>query len=347
MKNKSHLIKLTFILCVFLSPLRLLAQEDIGDLFKAGPEDATKLVNAYINPLFKGLGVGLNSGWTNTAKAKKPLRFDLRFTATAAFVPNSDQAYDVNTLGLKNIRAVDKFKSVGPTAFGDKTDGPLMELYDSSFPDPNPAQFKLPQGTGINFVPSPQVQLTIGLLKYTEVSLRLVPDVKIEDSKLNLFGIGAKFEILPILMGKKEKVIPIDVAIAVGYTTLNYNLPVKFNNQTNANQTVEVKLKGYSAEAIVSKKLKFFTPFASVGYNSSESELKALGTYDFDVPVTPLTPTGKKTYVDPINIKQTDVEGVKASLGFQLNLAFFRIYSSYTVSKYSYFNAGIGFGIGK
>ena len=47
MKNKSHLIKLTFILCVFLSPLRLLAQEDIGDLFKAGPEDATKLVNAY------------------------------------------------------------------------------------------------------------------------------------------------------------------------------------------------------------------------------------------------------------------------------------------------------------
>ena len=95
MKNKSHLIKLTFILCVFLSPLRLLAQEDIGNLFKAGPEDATKLVNAYINPLFKGLGVGLNSGWTNTAKAKKPLRFDLRFTATAAFVPVSYTHLDV------------------------------------------------------------------------------------------------------------------------------------------------------------------------------------------------------------------------------------------------------------
>lgn len=347
MKIKLYLLKITLILSVFLCPVKLLAQDEIGDLFKGGPEDATKLVSAYINPLFKGLGTGLNSGWTNTAKAKKPLRFDLRITATAAFVPKSDQSYDINTLGLKNIRAVDQSKSVGPTAFGDKVDGPLMELYDSSIPNPIPKTFKLPQGTGVNFVPSPQLQLTVGILKNSEVSLRFVPDVKIEDGKLNLFGIGAKFEVLPILLGKKAEVVPIDLAVAFGYTTLNFNIPVKFNNQTNANQVVDIKLKGYSADAIVSKKLKFFTPFASVGYNTSKSELKAKGSYDFDVPVTPLTPTGKKTYVDPVNINQTDVEGLKASLGFQMNLAFFRIYSSYTVSKYSYFNAGIGFGIGK
>lgn len=347
MKKKSNALKLTLILCVFLSPIQLLAQDDIGELFKGGPEDATKLVNAYINPLFKGLGTGLNSGWTNTAKAKKPLRFDLRFTATAAFVPNSDQTYDVNTLGLKNIRAVDKFKSVGPTAFGDKQDGPLMEIFDPNIPDPNPATFKLPSGTGINFVPSPQVQLTIGLLKYTEVSLRLVPDVKIEDSKLNLFGIGAKFEVLPMIMGKTGDLLPIDLALGLGYTSLNYHLPVKLDNQSTSGQAVTVKLEGYSADAIVSKKLKFFTPFASVGYHTSKSALKAEGSYDFEVPVTPLTPTGKKTYVDPVNLSQTDVDGFKAAVGFQLNLAFFRIYSSYTISKYSYVNAGIGFGIGK
>ena len=75
MKKKSHSLKLTLILGVFLFPMQLLAQDDIGDLFKGGPEDASKLVHAYINPLFKGLGTGLNSGWTNTAKAKKPLRF--------------------------------------------------------------------------------------------------------------------------------------------------------------------------------------------------------------------------------------------------------------------------------
>lgn len=343
---KKLLLRLKFLI-IFLSPLPALCQDNIGDLFKSGPADATKLTNAYLNPLFKGLGVGLNSGWTNTAKAKKPLRFELRFSATAAFVPNSDKSYDVNQLGLENIRAVDKYKSVGPTAFGPKGDGPLMEIYNSSLPNPNPTTFKLPPGVGINFVPSPQLQLTVGLLKYVDVSLRLVPDVKIEDGKLNLFGAGAKFELLPILMGKTSKITPIDVALAVGYTSLNYNLPLKLDNQSSSNQVVDAKLRGYSAEAIVSKKLLFFTPFASVGYNSASSHLRALGSYDFDVPKTPSTPTGKQTFVDPVNLKQNDVEGLKASLGFQLNLSFFHVYASYTKATYSFVNAGIGFGIGK
>lgn len=344
---KSSLLKSLVILGTLLFPLQLLAQDDIGDLFKSGPQDATKLVNAYISPLFKGMGVGLNSGWTNTARAKKPFRFDLRFTGTAAFVPTSDRSYDVNLLGLENVRAVDKFKSVGPTAFGDKVEGPLMEIYNSSLPDPDPTTFRLPKGLGIHAVPSPQIQLTVGLPKHIDVSLRLVPDVKIEDGKLNLFGVGAKFELLPIFMGKKYKETPVDIALAVGYTSLNYNLPLKLKEQITDDQVVDVKLRGYSAEAIISKKILFFTPFASIGYNSSTSDLKALGTYNFDVPVTPTTPTGKKAYTNPVAIKQTDVEGLKATLGFQLQLSFFRLYGSFTSSKYSYANAGIGFGIGK
>ncbi|SFG74013.1 DUF6588 family protein [Pedobacter insulae] len=330
-----------------LYPLSAFSQNDLGDLFQSGPNDAAKLVNAYINPLFKGLGVGLNSGWTNTAKTKKTLRFDLRITATAAFVPNSDKAYDVKTLGLENIRPVDPNRSIGPTAFGKDIEGPLMEIYNSSLPDPDPATFRLPEGTGLNFVPSPQVQLTVGLPKHIDVSLRLVPDIKIEDGKLNLFGAGAKFELLPLLMGKKYKATPVDLALAVGYTTLNFNIPLEIDNQPTADQVVDVKMKGYSAEAIVSKKLLFFTPFASIGIHRSSSKLNALGYYEFDVPVTPQTPTGKQTYKDPISLDQTDISGLKASLGFQLNLAFFKIFASYTQAKYSYGNIGIGFGTGK
>lgn len=323
------------------------AQDNIGDLFKSGPADATKLANAYMNPLFKGLGVGLNSGWTNTAQTKKPLRFELRLTTTAAFVPTSDKTYDVNTMGLENIRAVDKYKSMGPTAFGPNVDGPMMEIYNSSLPDPNPSTFKLPPGLGINFVPSPQLQLTLGLLKHTDISLRWVPEVKIEDGSLNLFGIGAKFELLPILMGKTAKVMPLDLALALGYTSLNYNLPLKLKNQSSSDQVVDMRLDGMSIEAIASKKLAIFTAFASIGYHSASSNLKALGTYEFDVPKNPSNKDGKQIYVDPVNQKQTDVDGLKASLGFQLNLAFFRVFASYTQSNYSYVNTGIGFAIGK
>ncbi|MGF1922648.1 MAG: DUF6588 family protein [Bacteroidia bacterium] len=342
--------KITFafkVLFMCFAPLSAFCQDNIGDLFQSGPADAQKLVGAYFNPLFRGLGVGLNSGWTNTAKAKSPLRFDLRITGTAAFVPNSDKAFDVRSLGLENIRPVDPNRFVAPTAFGAEVDGPEMEIFNSSLPDPNPSTFKLPKGTGLNFVPSPQVQLTVGLPKHIDVSLRLVPDVKIEDGTLNLFGAGIKFELMPILMGKKAKVTPIDLALVFGYTSVNFNLPLDLEGQPTNDQVVDVKIKGYSAEAVISKKILFFTPFASVGIHNSSSKLNTFGTYVFDVPVTPQTPTGEKTFVNPVAINQTDINGLKATLGFQMNLGFFRLYASYTQAEYSYANAGVGFGIGK
>src|SRR5882757_7664160 len=81
------------------------AQGGFSALIKSGPADATKLVNAYGEPLFKGIGVGLNSGWYSSAKAKKLLGFDLRISASATFVPTSDKTFDVSKIGLSsNVR---------------------------------------------------------------------------------------------------------------------------------------------------------------------------------------------------------------------------------------------------
>jgi hypothetical protein len=341
MKTKFMALKSLLIVGAFVMPLNLLAQDDVGGLFKSSPQDATKLVDAYMMPLFKGLGTGLNSGWTNTAKAKNFLRFDLRITATAALVPSTDRSYNTNTLGLGNIKPAAGSSGIGPTAFGDDNEGALMEIYTSGGA-PTGQTFKLPKGTGLNFVPSPQVQLTVGLPKNIDISLRLVPNIKLGDDagSINQFGLGAKVELLPLLMGKKDKLLPFDLALALGFTNTTYKLPLDVNNG-KYEQEVELKLKGFSTEAIISKKLAFFTPFASVGYNSSNSSLNAYGNYDFQ------TGAGNVTFKDPVSIKHKDLSSLKASVGFQLHLAFFRIYGSYTASKYSYFNGGIGLGIGK
>ncbi|RZK52883.1 MAG: hypothetical protein EOO91_18600 [Pedobacter sp.] len=348
MKKKRSLLRHLLVLSAFLLPLNIMAQNDVGGLFKSTPADATKLVDAYMSPLFKGLGVGLNSGWHNTAKTKSFLRFDLRITATAAFVPTKDQSYNTNELGLQSIRPDAGQSGVGPTAFGDDAEGSLMRVYAGN--TPTTQTFRLPEGSGLHFVPSPQVQLTVGLPKNIDISLRLVPSIKLGDDAgtINMFGIGAKVEVLPLIMGKKDKLIPFDLAVAFGLTRLNYNLPLHVNtNADNSNQELDVKINGFSADAIISKKIAFFTPFASVGYNSSNSSLKATGSYDFDVPVTPSTPTGKQTFNDPVSIKNSEINGLKAAVGFQLNLTFLRIYGSYTTAQYGYVNAGIGFGIGK
>ena len=92
-----------FIALLLLSPaFKAKAQGGFSDIIKVSPGDATKLVQAYGDPLFKGFGVGMNSGWANTAKPKKLLHVELRITATAAFTPTSDKTFDVTKIGLSS-----------------------------------------------------------------------------------------------------------------------------------------------------------------------------------------------------------------------------------------------------
>jgi len=342
MKN-SYFPKLALSLFLIASFQVANAQQNVGDLFKSGPADATKLVNAYFDPLYKGLGVGLSDGWTNTAKAKGFLKFEVRVSASAALVPQSARTYDVNTLGLSNIKPAVGASSIGPTAFGNDQDGGRMQIYTSNG-IPTTTFFNLPQGVGFHVVPSAQIQATVGLPKNIDISVRAMPKVKLSDDlgSLSMIGVGAKIELLPLLLGKSDKLIPVDIALAGGFTQYKYTLALNINNTTNSDQKIDAKFNGVNFDAIVSKKILFFTPFASIGYQTSTTNLKALGTYSFD--------TGNGTsvsYTDPVSVKQRDIDGLRASLGFQLKFGFFKLYGSYTAAKYNLFNAGIGLGIGQ
>lgn len=333
MEIKFRALRNTVLLSAFFMPLTLMAQDEVGDLFKGTPTDAGKLAGAYLTPITTGFGLGLNSGWYTSAKTKGTLRFDLRITGTGAIVPESDKRFDVTKIGLTSMAPVAGSNVNTPTFSGPETDGTRMQIGN----DPT-KQFNLPQGLGIGVVPSPQVQLTVGLPKNIDLSVRFVPTIDFDDvGKVNLFGLGAKVELLPIILGKTEKLLPFDLAVAVGYTQLKWDIPLDVNDGKYANQSVNVKLNGVSADAIISKKLSVFTPFFSLGYNQAKSKIDALGKYDID----------GKTYDNPFSIDRTDVSGVKASAGFQLHLGFFRLYTSYTQAKYGYVNAGIGLGIGK
>jgi hypothetical protein len=105
---------------------------------------------------------------------------------------------------------------------------------------------------------------------------------------------------------------------------------------------LKAKFTGVNVEAIISKKLAFFTPFASIGYQSAKTAIDLKGTFPFQ--------TGNNQYstiVDPIAISQKDISGLRTNLGFQLHLAFLRVYGSYSLGAYKSFNAGLGLGIGK
>src|SRR6185437_16153425 len=88
-------------------------------LIKSSPGDVTKLVHAFAEPMFKGFGTGLNSGWNNTAKTKKLLHFELRLTGNVAMVPDMDKSFDVTKIGLSShVTPADPSNTITPTFGG-------------------------------------------------------------------------------------------------------------------------------------------------------------------------------------------------------------------------------------
>ncbi|MGN6640999.1 MAG: DUF6588 family protein [Mucilaginibacter sp.] len=334
------------------------AQSGFSDLIKSGPGDATKLVNAYAEPLFKGFGVGMNSGWSNTAKAKKLLHFDIRISATGALVPASDKNFDVSRIGLSNhVRPADPNATIAPTIGGERsTQGPTLNVYDDQ--GNKVSEFNTPSGK-LPLIPAPQVQITIGLPKNTDITVRGIPSINFGSNagSVSMIGFGVKHDIIQDFVGKRaSKLIPFDLAIALGYSRLNSNIPLNVQPDEGAqpvngqqstdfsNQHISAHFNSFIAQAIISKQLLFFTPFLSVGYNTASVNAAALGNYPVTTNESFIGQPVYTTFPNPIKISERSISGMRADVGFQLNLAVFRIYASYSAAQYQSINAGIGFG---
>jgi len=322
-------------------------------LIKSSPADATKLLQNFAEPLFKGFGIGLNSGWNNTAKTKKFLHFDLRITANVAQVPVSDQSFDVTKIGLSNHLTVDPASptSIAPTFGGDKNAAtPKMDVWNDAHTQVL-TTFNMPNGV-IQYVPAPNIQLTVGIFKNTDLTIRTTPTIKIGSNagSVSMTGFGLKHDLIQDF-AKKGAIKPFDLAIAVNYNRINYNVPLTVNPdagtqpaagaQTDfSTQHINGVFSGTNVQAIISKKLAFFTPFLAVGYQSANTTFDALGNY----PISSSTVGYYTTVTNPVHISETSVNGFRTDVGFQLNLLILRIYLSYSPGQYQSVNGGIGLG---
>lgn len=347
-------VKLSLSLLLFANTNILFAQSDgFTEIIKTGSGDANKLTQAYLSPLFTGVGIGLNSGWYHSAKAKNLGRFDFKFMATAAIVPSENQIFDVRNIGLSNQTRLSNPNNFNtPTAFGNNSSGPQMDIYDTN--NSKIGSFTLPSGSGFNLIPTPQLQITVGLIKNTDVSIRYSPKIGNDKyGRFSVLGFGAKHELTSLIFpGIVGKLVPIDIAVAFAYSQVNFERLISINEQLdesnsnkNLNQRVEGKFSGISADIILSKKLSVFTPFVSLNYNTSNTNVGIKG--DFVIANPPTSSQAFTTITNPVSLQQTDLAALRGNIGFQIELAFFRLYSTYSISKYQAVTAGIGFGIGK
>jgi hypothetical protein len=342
----------TFICALFLSNHLYSQIDNIGPMLagSVGNDDAQKLLEAYFKPYGNAFGANLNGAWYNTAKTHKLGGFDLTFSITTSFVPKADKEFDASQLGLSSGAVVDGTNKMSPTIAGEKTTGARINYpaFGSNF------GFNLPKGTGWGVIPSPMIQLGIGLVKETDLTFRYVPSINIgEYGKIGLWGIGIKHSLKQWIPGIKE--LPFfHLSVFMGYTQLKSSADISFkpsfyndymnpdpSNTGYDNQKAELIIKGFTSSLLASFDLPVITVYGGVGFSTTSTNIKLTGDYPVPngYPITSLT-----KITNPIDMKINSSSGAKPRLtcGVKFKMAVITYHIDYTYTKYSVLSTGLG-----
>jgi hypothetical protein len=339
--------------------------DDAGEILRSGTNDANLLLQEYLKPFANGFGADLNSGWISSARPYRTLGFDLRISAGVAIVPTGDRSFNVDELNFENLERVGG-PAEAQTAFGEDVAGPEMGIFGT-----NPVtglrqeitRFTMPEGTGYPFVPAPMIQGTVGIIKDTDISLRYMPTVTVEDINTSLFGFGVKHGLNQWLPG--GSVLPVDLSVQLGYTKLTSDFGFEVNPEEGQDiynpyagnpslwegQSIDMEATGFTGNILVGKNLPIISIYGGIGFQTSEMTLNSPGSYpvtvfneDYD-PLDGSEETRQKIIErldEPINLSFDGSNSIHALAGFRLRLSLLTISGSYTLSNYPVANIGVG-----
>jgi hypothetical protein len=251
------------------------------------------------------------------------------------------KSFVLNTADYENLQFVDGSSSkTVSTALGD-IEGLRVFVEGEVVPGVTTREeFDLPSGLaaeGINFVPSAYLQVSVGLIKGTEVKVRFLPKIDTEDVAVGLYGVGIQHELTKHLPA--DKILPIAISAVIGYTHLDGTYDFTNTNVVaGEDQKVDTKMDTWAFQAVVSTKLPIINFYGGLGYMTGKSNTDILGTYRVQS-----GPFQSQTYTDPFSFK-SEVSGVTANIGAKLKLGFFRLNVDYTLAEFNNLAVGINFG---
>lgn len=361
------------------------AQDDISNIFKAGVADLNTVANGYLKPAGVSFSTGLGSNWYNTAAVHKTWGFDLTVGVGVVQASQADQMFSLT--GLTNLKPTVTGTTQAPSFAGK---GPGVELnlmqphYMSDGTTVNPlwnngtgkiTSFTTPAGVS-QYVPTANVQFTIGLPYINDVSVRFVPKVSVSGFEASMWGVGVKHNFKQWIPVVKD--LPFDASVLLAYNIFNVkyafptsaqitpdklvgsNLTYDSTPTDYTTQGMVIKASAMTANLIFSKKLAFITPYIGFGIIKSNFDLTMAGNYPTlgNPKTTSVTVGGTTTVVpvyrdgkpvmeinnmtDPIKITSPEVM-TNATVGIRMKVLWvLSIHAQYAFQKYPIASAGFG-----
>ncbi|MFD0796794.1 DUF6588 family protein [Maribacter chungangensis] len=321
----------------------LTAQTSINSIFAAGLEDAERFTTDYLAPFSESTVYGFSSGWYNTADAKPLGGFEISLVGAVTSHKNKEdkQTFVLDPNEYQNLNFVQNPGMARPVSSALGGLEGTRVFVEGQVAGLNVRQeFELPSGIsaeGLDFVPSGYLQVSVGILKGTEIKARFLPKIAYDGASVGLIGFGLQHDFTKWLPA--DKLLPIAISGVIGYTKLNGDYDISdIGLVEGANQRIEAEMNSWAFSAVLSTKLPIINFYGGVGYITGKSQTDLLGEYR----VTS-GPFASETYIDPFSIAE-NVSVVTGTVGAKLKLGFFRINADYNLGVFNTATLGVNFG---
>ena len=323
-------------------------EAELVNFLNAGKDDASKLMNAYLNPVVEGLSYGFNGGWFHTAKAHKSLGFDIGVSVNGVFIPKSKNYFKPADLGLENTTLVDPTTGKAPTIIGPAdatTYQSLLDIDGDGVPDqtlsidgPEGVDFK--ETFKVSGVLAPTAQLGIGIYKNTDLKIRWMPEVKTSSTRVRLLGFGVLHDIKQHIPGMRT--LPFDLSLLAAFTKIQGSTVVEgeFDKPQNdqRRQLMDYSMNAWLLQALISKKIAILTFYGGIGYNAIKTSSDLTGSY-----IIVEDPNGNNDFVlrDPVSLRFKN-KSLKVTAGVRFKFGPIYLNGDYSIQEYNTLSVGLG-----
>lgn len=286
-------------------------------------DDMLLVADNFASPGAEGAAIQSSAGWFSSARTLGEWEFEFSVHANVLFVPEGKQT-KLNS-GFSVIEVREGSEALLPTVFGGGTNAVFEgQIVGQEF------SFDAIDGLDKKILAHPFAQLTVGLPMGTEVALRYLPEVKIDDVGFSTFGVGLKHN-----FNQYNKFAqPGDFQFAAAITYSNFNLdyafvPIVIPNDILEMNRINVDADLWLVQVLASKLYNQFEVLAAAGVTRS--------TFDYEM-------GGAGLVIDPLNnslLELGDAEMLfKGDLGFNYYFDKFKFSTMFTAS--SFFNVNVG-----
>ena len=319
------LLKKRFILPLFFFfSTSLFAQNDVDSFI----DDILVIADNFSTPAAEGAAYQAGAGWWSSATTLEKWELGLSLHGNMLFIPKEKKTFQLSNSDLTLLELVGGTSAELPTAFGGNTSmafkGEINFLGTTlEFP------FDAIDGIDRSTVPHAFLQGTIGLPRRTELTLRAMPSVTINDVKASTYGVGLKHNFNQYFRINESNSVQFAAGLAYSKLNVGYEFEPKGAEGIVMLDIIKVDADLFMLEGLASKKWEIVEIFGAIGVMNS--------MFDYNM-------GGSGEYLGEVNTQLDSLEGsqiqFKGDIGFNLHWDRFSVSTIATIGEF--FNANLG-----